>query len=112
MKELKWVESRSILAIHDGVLAVDSGVPGVSDLGLLKSAKALPRKLYAYVNKPDIFTFAAAYTAGIVKNHQCGRHFSDKEWLRFRRFGRFRGPGGSQPCRRKIGRNRFRGVDA
>lgn len=39
------------------------------DMGFLQSALARPRQLYAYGHKPDIIDMAAAYTAGIVRNH-------------------------------------------
>ena len=39
------------------------------DMGLLQSALARPRQLYAYGDKADSFEIAAAYTAGIIRNH-------------------------------------------
>ena len=38
------------------------------DLGLLESALARPQQIFA-CGDPDIFSLAAAYTAGIVRNH-------------------------------------------
>ena len=45
------------------------GSPGVRDVGLLQSALDRPRNLYAYGDDPSLFEMAAAYCAGIVKNH-------------------------------------------
>ena len=39
------------------------------DEGLLRSALARPRQIYAYAETPDIVDMARAYTAGIVRNH-------------------------------------------
>jgi len=44
------------------------GLEGVRDAGLLESALHRPRHLFAY-GKPSLFDLAAAYAAGIVKNH-------------------------------------------
>jgi death-on-curing protein len=41
----------------------------VRDQGLLTSALAKPRQLYAYGEKPDIVALSAAYTFGIVRYH-------------------------------------------
>jgi len=41
----------------------------VRDAGLLESALARPRQLHAYGDKPGIVEMAAAYVAGIVRNH-------------------------------------------
>jgi death on curing protein len=38
-------------------------------LGLLESALARPRQIYACADRPDIVEMAAACTAGIVRNH-------------------------------------------
>lgn len=44
------------------------GLEGMRDEGLLESALNRPRHLFAY-EKPSLFEMAAAYAAGIVKNH-------------------------------------------
>jgi len=47
------------------------GPEGVRDLGLLESALARPKNLFAYSEREDlsIAKFAAAYAKGIVANH-------------------------------------------
>ncbi len=69
MRELVWIEERDALALHNRLLALDGGLPGVRDAGLLQSALARPRQLHAYGDKPDVIDMAAAYTAGIIRNH-------------------------------------------
>ncbi len=56
------------LAIHEEQLVEHGGAPGVRDLGLLASALARPRNLEAY-GSPDLADLAAAYAAGIARNH-------------------------------------------
>ena len=64
-----WIVDRDALALHNRLLALDGGAPGVRDIGLLQSALTRPKQLAAYGDKPDIIDMAAAYTAGIVRNH-------------------------------------------
>jgi death on curing protein len=68
-REIIWIDERDTLALHDRLLAIDGGPPGVRDAGLLQSALARPHQLHAYGDKPDITEMAAAYIAGIVRNH-------------------------------------------
>jgi death-on-curing protein len=63
-----WITKLEVLAIHDRQLAEHGGAPGIRDTGSLESAIARPQQIYAY-GDPDIFDLAAAYTAGIVRNH-------------------------------------------
>ena len=69
MPEPTWIDERDVLAIHDRLLALDGGASGVRDVGLLQSALARPRQLYTYGDNPDTIDMAAAYIAGIVRNH-------------------------------------------
>jgi len=64
-----WIEAREVLALHDRLLALDGGATGLRDDGLLQSALARPRQLYAYADNPDLIDMAVAYTAGILRNH-------------------------------------------
>jgi death-on-curing protein len=64
-----WIDERDVLALHARLLALDGGAAGVRDEGLLKSALARAQQLHAYGDSPDIISMAAAYTAGIVRNH-------------------------------------------
>lgn len=68
MTEPVWITRAEVLAIHDLQLAEHGGAAGLRDLGLLESALARPKQILAY-GDPDTFSLAAAYTAGIVRNH-------------------------------------------
>ncbi len=68
MAEPIWLDPRIIEAVHDWLLAEHGGGPGLRDEGLLASALARPRQLAAY-GQPDLCDLAAAYAAGIVRNH-------------------------------------------
>jgi death-on-curing protein len=69
VKRLVWIDERDALALHDRLLALESGAAGLRDRGLLQSALARPQQLLAYGDKPDIIQMAAAYMAGIVRDH-------------------------------------------
>ncbi len=68
MTEPFWLSRQAIEIIHDEQLAEHGGAGGLRDAGLLESALARPRNLFAY-GEADIFSLAAAYAAGIVRNH-------------------------------------------
>lgn len=68
MRQSNWITAREVLAIHDLQLTEHGGAAGLRDPGLLASALARPQQLFAYGN-PDMFDLAAAYTAGIIRNH-------------------------------------------
>ena len=70
MKEPRWLKDSVALAIHRRQLAEHGGLDGVRDAGMLASALARPKNLFAYSDpKPDVAAMAAAYAFGIVKNH-------------------------------------------
>ncbi len=58
-----------VMALHAETVAAFGGSPGLRDIGLLESALDRPRNLYAHGDDPPLFDLAAAYCAGIVKNH-------------------------------------------
>lgn len=68
MSEPVWITCDIVLATHEELLARYGGLSGIRDEGLLDSASRRPEHLFAY-GEPDLFDLAAAYTAGIVKNH-------------------------------------------
>ena len=68
MKEPYWLTRSECLALHDMMLAQYGGCSGIRDEGLLESALARPRQLHHY-GSPNLAEMAAAYAAGIVKNH-------------------------------------------
>lgn len=64
-----WIDERDTLTLHDRLLALHGGAAGVRDDALLKSALARPQQIDAYADASDLIDLAAAYTAGIVRNH-------------------------------------------
>lgn len=62
------LSARDALAIHEEQLAEHGGADGVRDIGLLESPLARPQDLLAY-GKPDFADLAAAYAAGVARNH-------------------------------------------
>ena len=64
-----WIVERDVLAIHDRLLALDGGAPGLRDRGLLASALARPQQHDAYGESPDVVRLAALYTDAILRNH-------------------------------------------
>ena len=70
MSEPIWVRDDVVLAIHNRQLAEHGGSDGVRDAGLLASALARPKNLFAYSDPPaDLASLAAAYAFGIARNH-------------------------------------------
>lgn len=69
MTQPLWIDERDTLTLHDRLLALHGGAAGVRDDALLKSALARPQQIDAYADAPDLIDLAAAYTAGIVRNH-------------------------------------------
>jgi death-on-curing protein len=69
VREPAWIDERDVVALHERLLALHGGKPGVRDVGLLKSALARPLQHHAYRPAADIVDLAAIYTAGIVANH-------------------------------------------
>ena len=63
-----WLSARDALAVHEEQLAEHGGADGVRDMGLLESALARARNLLAY-GKPDFADLAAAYAAGVARDH-------------------------------------------
>ena len=68
MSEPVWLDSNVILAMHGRLLADHGGAPGLRDAALLESALARPRQVYSY-RSVDIAALAAAYAAGVIRNH-------------------------------------------
>jgi death on curing protein len=68
MKAPVWIEERDALMLHDRLLALFGGAPGLRDPHLLQSALARPRQHQAYGDSSNIVRTAAIYTVGIVRN--------------------------------------------
>ena len=68
MNEPVWVLDAAVLIAHEISLANFGGADGIRDAGLLESALAKPRNLFAY-GEPTLFEMAASYSYGIIRNH-------------------------------------------
>jgi death-on-curing protein len=65
-----WIRQDVVLAMHEEVLMRHGGMEGVRDFGLLESALARPKNLFAYSEQaPSLALLAASYAKGIVANH-------------------------------------------
>ncbi len=69
MKDIVWVMSETILAVHDEQLAQHGGAQGIRDLNIIQSALARPCNLALYEDYDDLARLAAAYAYGIARNH-------------------------------------------
>jgi death on curing protein len=70
VNEPVWIRQDVVLAMHEEALMLHGGPEGVRDLGLLESALARPKNLFAYSEQPpSLGRLAAAYAKGIVANH-------------------------------------------
>jgi death-on-curing protein len=70
MSEPVWIRQDVVLAMHEEALMLHGGAEGVRDLGLLESALARPKNLFAYSEQaPSLARFAASYAKEIVANH-------------------------------------------
>jgi len=68
VNEPVWLLDAAVLIAHEISLANFGGAEGIRDIGLLESALARPKNLFAY-EQTDLFELAASYTSGIVGNH-------------------------------------------
>jgi death-on-curing protein len=65
-----WIQQQIVIAAHAESLAEHGGPPGIRDIGMLESALARPKNLYAYSEtEPSLCRMAAAYAFGIAANH-------------------------------------------
>jgi len=66
--EWNWVREDAVVAAHDRQLAEHGGPAGLRNPGGLESALARAPNLAVY-GEPDAAALAAAYAAGIARNH-------------------------------------------
>lgn len=69
MKEPRWLLDEAIEAIHKRQLAEHGGAAGIRDGGLLASALARPKNVFAYESPVTLARLAAEYAYGIARNH-------------------------------------------
>jgi death-on-curing protein len=65
-----WIQQLVVIAMHEESLAEHGGPSGIRDIGLLESALARPKSLFAYSDQaPSLQRMAAAYAFGVTANH-------------------------------------------
>jgi death-on-curing protein len=64
-----WIEKPAISLAQAEALAEHGGLEGIRDDGLLESALARPRNVFAYEHVNDLHTLAAFYAIEIARNH-------------------------------------------
>ena len=70
MPEPLWMDTADAVIAHDLELAAHGGSTGIRDQGLLESALARPKNIWAYAESPpSLSRLAAAYAFGISSNH-------------------------------------------
>jgi death on curing protein len=69
VSEPVWLDKTTLLLLHAAALAEHGGMEGMRDEGLLDSALARPRNLFAYEGTESLSRLAAAYAIGISRNH-------------------------------------------
>jgi death-on-curing protein len=67
--EPKWVSRKALEILHGKSLAIFGGSPGLRDSGLLDSALARHRQVFADAESSSLAALAAAYAVGICRNH-------------------------------------------
>ena len=68
-EEPQWLDSAQVLCIHEVAIERDGGLPGVRDAEGLDSAVFRPRQFFAYEGERNLFTLAALYAEGIMRNN-------------------------------------------
>jgi death-on-curing protein len=69
VSEPVWIKKAALLQAHSLVLAEYGGLEGIRDEGLLDSALARPKNLYAYEGVEDISRLGVGYAVGILRSH-------------------------------------------
>lgn len=69
MTEPVWLLKSAVIAVHSMMIARFGGTAGMRDEGLLDSALVRPVNIYQYDSDANVAAMAAAYAAGIIRNH-------------------------------------------
>jgi death-on-curing protein len=69
VKEPIWIELRETLVIHERLLMIHGGAPGLRDRNLLEAALARPTQHFACADSADILSLGAIYTAIIIQHY-------------------------------------------
>ncbi len=69
--EPSWLTKKIVMALHSESVKRFGGAAGIRDEGLLESALQRPLNLRLHGDEPSLHQLAAAYGAGIIRNHPC-----------------------------------------
>lgn len=69
MSEINWIELDAVLVNHTELILETGGLDGVLNRGALESTLAKPQNYHYYNDESDLFTLAALYGYGLIKNH-------------------------------------------
>jgi death-on-curing protein len=70
MNQPIWIGEVQALTLHAQQITLFGGSMGVRDMGLLESALARPKNIWAYAESPPgLAALASAYAFGISSNH-------------------------------------------
>jgi len=69
MSEPRWIAKQAVFLLHAESLAEHGGAEGIRDEGALESALVKPINQYTYAGTSDMSVLAAAYAAGLSRNH-------------------------------------------
>lgn len=71
MTDPLWLNERDAITLHDRLITLYGGAPGLRDRALLQSALARrPQQYYVYASdQTDMIKLSSLYTIGIIRNH-------------------------------------------
>lgn len=70
MTDPLWLNERDAITLHDRLITLYGGAPGLRDRGLLQSALARPQQYYVYASdQTDMIKLSSLYTIVIILNH-------------------------------------------
>ena len=73
MSEPVWIKKAALLEVHSLLLAEYGGLAGMRDEGLLDSALARPKNLYAYEGIQEIWRLGVSYGRDLAESPILGR---------------------------------------
>lgn len=66
---MKWVSAKEVIGIHDRLLALLAGVPGMPDPDRAEAIIYRVQNLHFYESVDDLFELAASYLVAISRGH-------------------------------------------
>lgn len=70
MTDPLWLNERDAITLHDRLITLYGGAPGLRDRALLQSALARPQQYYVHASdQTDMIKLSSLYTIGIIRNH-------------------------------------------